>query len=188
MKAYLIRHGQSVWNAEHRWAGRADPPLTPEGMASAEELASSLRGVGFGWAVTSPLLRASQTAGVLCDRLSLPPASVVPDLAEREAGAWTGLTSDEIERRWPGQMDRWRGGGVVEPPGSEPWPAFVARVVRALLGLRAPGEAPLLVVAHKGVMRALEHHSGVGVGSGSNLAGCWFSNDGDRLEVIAPSG
>ena len=47
----LVRHGESTWNAEHRWAGQADPPLTANGRTGAQRLAGrlsdrSITGVG----------------------------------------------------------------------------------------------------------------------------------------------
>jgi broad specificity phosphatase PhoE len=48
----------------------------------------------------------------------------VPGLRERHAGQWTGRTSRQIEALWPGELDRWRRGKVINPPGSEPWTAF----------------------------------------------------------------
>src|SRR3989442_15966436 len=60
----LVRHGQSAWNAEGRWQGQADPPLSPLGELQAEEAARRVHGVlDAVW--SSDLRRAAQTAARL---------------------------------------------------------------------------------------------------------------------------
>jgi broad specificity phosphatase PhoE len=104
--------------------------------------------------VSSDLRRATETARIVARVLDLPPPR--PDIRLRERRAeWSGLTSTQIERRHPGLLDRWRAGRLRELPGSsEPWAAFVARV---LAGIRDQGRRPglTLVVAHAGVFQVL---------------------------------
>src|SRR6187551_2407785 len=107
----LVRHGQSTWNADGRWQGQADPPLSELGIAQAEAAARVLDGVGTIW--SSDLERAHHTASILAAALGL---AVVPDarLREREAGEWTGLTRAEIDEQYPGAIAERR-----RPPGFE---------------------------------------------------------------------
>jgi broad specificity phosphatase PhoE len=103
-------------------------------------------------------------------------------LVVQHGGQWTGLTSRQIEARFPGELDRWRRGEVIEPPGSEPMGTFTGRVVAALCELAAsrPG-TPGLVVAHQGVLRALERHLGVAPASAAELRGVWLRAPRARL-------
>lgn len=98
----LIRHGQSEWNADGRWQGQADPPLTDLGRAQAHHAARSLGVVDA--IVASDLQRAAETAAIISEELGVGPLVLDPDLRERDAGEWSGLTRAEIERDWPGYL------------------------------------------------------------------------------------
>ena len=124
----VVRHGQSTWNAEHRWAGQADPPLSPTGRDQARALGRRLlharrRPTGL---AASDLCRATETARIAGAELGLRAVTVDARLRERRV-ALSGLTSAEIDRRHPGLLAGWRNGVLRDLPGSsEPWPAFVA--------------------------------------------------------------
>ena len=177
MDLLVVRHAESTWNARHRWAGQRDPGLSAKGRQDAADLAARLAMLRppFTTAASSDLRRARQTAQLLARALGLPPPVAVRGLRERDGGQWTGLTSRQIEARFPGELDRWRRGEAIEPPGSEPMEPFTDRVVAALgeLGASRPG-IHLLVVAHQGVLRALEHHFGVAPATAAELRGVWL--------------
>lgn len=178
---YVVRHGQSTWNAERRWAGRDDPPLSDLGRAQAREACEALRPFGFDVAASSSLVRASETASILAGGLGLRRLPPDPRFDERFAGPMSGRTSDEIEARWPGLLAQWDAGVAIEIPGGEPWPRFVARVLDGLDALRRePGR--VLLVAHMGVLRAIEHGLGRPLGRYRNLEGFWVESG-----VRAPS-
>ena len=177
----LVRHGQSTWNAEHRWAGHADPPLSPLGREGAAGLARRLGERGLTAAVSSDLRRASETAAIVAGRLGLGGVRLDPRLREWHCPAWSGLTSSEIDERYPTMLDRWRQGDLsAMPGGSEPWSDFVGRVVPALEELAA-GHGRWLVVAHAGVLRAVASVCGLGSEPVANLEGRWLTIDGGRL-------
>jgi broad specificity phosphatase PhoE len=162
MRVLVVRHGESTWNAEHRWAGQANPPLSETGRQSALELAARLRDARFDAVACSDLRRAEETALLVAKALGISPPRLVPELRERDAGSWTGRTSDELQASYPGLLERWRDGHVVDPPGCEPWETFQQRVVEALQALSTSlAVERVLVVAHQGVVRALGHHFGV---------------------------
>ena len=58
----MVRHGETDWNRERRFQGRADQPLNEAGRAQARELAELLRGEPVSAVYTSPLRRAGETA------------------------------------------------------------------------------------------------------------------------------
>ncbi|MDQ2761210.1 MAG: histidine phosphatase family protein, partial [Actinomycetota bacterium] len=179
MLLLLLRHGQSTWNVERRWAGQADPPLSAEGRLACERLASALAGAGLESVASSDLVRARQTAGILARELRLGRVLVEAGLRERSAPLWSGLTASEIEGRWPEQLAGWRSGACPEIPGSEPWDSFAVRIeagVAAVAG-QFRGRDRVLVVTHAGALRAVEGLVGVGVRKTTNLDGYWVRVD-----------
>ena len=83
----LARHGETDWNRIGRWQGQADPPLNEMGRRQAAELAERLVGQGISAIHTSDLLRASETAQVVAERLGL---TVEEDLGLREIDVGRG--------------------------------------------------------------------------------------------------
>jgi probable phosphoglycerate mutase len=172
----VVRHGQSTWNAEGRWQGHADPPLSKLGEAQARAGAAAVAELGITAAFSSDLRRARQTAGLLA-----PPSlevAVVPMLRERTVGEWEGLTRDEIDAQFPGMRESYQ-----HPPGFETDEQLLARVHPALVALAAGLDdgAVALVVAHGGVIRSLERHLDAPSAPVPNLAGRWFVADGAEL-------
>ena len=169
-----MRHGESTWNAERRWTGHGDPPLSEAGRAEARAACSCFRDEGFVAVGSSTRIRASETGEIVSAGLGIRRLEPVPELDERFAGPLSGMTSTEMDARWPGLLDRWRVGEPVELPGGEPWDEFVERACRGLARLREfPGR--LLVVAHMGVQRAIEYRLGWPLGSYRNLEGFWVA-------------
>lgn len=149
----VVRHRQSTYNVDRIFTGRADPPLSDEGVATAAVLAARVAPMGFDAIVASPALRARQTADAVAAVSGL---DVVTDdrLLEHDVPAWEGLTREEIDERWPGAWTAWKERLELLTPGAEPWADMEARVTAALLdhGVRW---RRVLVVAHAGVLRAL---------------------------------
>jgi len=180
----LLRHGQSTWNAEGRWQGQSDPPLSDLGWEQAEEASAKLAEVGATAVVTSDLDRARTTGEVLADALGLGPPVEDRDLREYDVGDWEGLTRPEIENGWPDQLAAWKGGRLLATPGGETRSAFLQRVTAALRRVAKTAELgdTALVVTHGGVIRAAEQVTGAERSEViGNLAGRWFraGPDGD---------
>ena len=155
-RVLLVRHGQSAWNAEGRWQGHADPPLSPLGVQQAVAAADSVGAVDA--VVASDLQRAATTATLIAERLGVGPVRCEPRLRERDAGEWTGLTRADIDEQWPGYLADGR-----RPSGFELDDAILGRILEALAALHQehPG-GRVLAVAHGGVIRALERQFGNG--------------------------
>jgi broad specificity phosphatase PhoE len=186
-RVLLVRHGQSEWNAEGRWQGQADPILTDLGRLQAREAARALGAMDAVWA--SDLQRAVETAAIIADHLGVGPVVVDPDLRERDAGEFSGLTRPEIAARYPGFLDDGR-----RPPGWEPDESLVARALRALRAIAAevPG-GDVLVITHGGLVYALEQHLGEEFVRLANAEGRWLDVGpgatlrlGERVLLSAP--
>ena len=98
---YLIRHGQSTYNNEKRWAGHADPPLTDLGREQAKKACEKFKEMDFTAITSSSLQRARETAEIISQQLNINLLDSIPDLNERHAGHISGLTSDEIDEKFP---------------------------------------------------------------------------------------
>ena len=166
----VVRHGQSTWNADGRWQGTEDPPLSTLGVRQARHAAQHLG--TFDAVVASDLERAFVTATIVADELGIGPVQTDADLRERCAGEFQGLTRDEIEERFPGYLAERR-----NPPGWEDDESVLARAAAAL-GRVAAGVGPggtAFVVTHGGVVHTLERALDVHRGSRlPNLGGRWF--------------
>jgi broad specificity phosphatase PhoE len=107
---YLARHGQTAFNAEGRYQGAADSPLTTIGLGQAHRVGALLRTLTLEcntvilW--SSPLGRALQTAAIVHSELQRQ-TNVVSDARLREVsfGSWNGLTAIDIEYLYPGACD-----------------------------------------------------------------------------------
>ena len=188
----LLRHGQSTWNAEDRWQGWADPPLSELGVEQAEQAAGHLATLGLTAVACSDLERARRTAEILAGACGLGPLVVHPGLRERNVGAWSGLTFEEIDAGWPGLLALYRSGRYTRPPGGEDSETLARRATAALgeVAGQLRGET-VLVVSHGGVIRTIERALGVEPMAGGlpNLAGRWFSWTGGGLrphEAVVP--
>jgi broad specificity phosphatase PhoE len=169
----LVRHGESTWNADGRWQGQADPPLSRLGEQQAAEAATRVDSVDAVWA--SDLVRARRTAEIVAGGQRIE-VRLDPRLRERDAGDWQGHTRAEIEEHWPGYLESGR-----RPAGYESDDALLARVLAAIdeIGAAHRGGSVLIVV-HGGIVRTLERHFGDDLhGLLPNLGGRWMVSDGE---------
>lgn len=97
---YLVRHGETDWNAERRMQGQTDIPLNATGLRQAEACGSALNREDYDVVISSQLLRAHKTAEVINSFLELP-FVVMEDFAERSFGDAEGLTYDERNQLYP---------------------------------------------------------------------------------------
>lgn len=150
----LARHGETVWHAENRYAGRSDVALTDRGRAQADRLGA--------WAATadltalwcSPLQRAHDTALAVRAATGLE-ARIDRRLRELDFGDGEGLTRTEMRAAFPAALEAFEADPVAHHlPGGEAPGDAAARMVDALEDIAAahPRER-VLVVAHTTVIR-----------------------------------
>lgn len=160
---YLVRHGQSISNVEHRLCGEPPGPgLTELGRRQAEAAAAALltRARRPIHVVSSPLLRAWQTADALAHKLGRAPAIEV-QLRETRFGAWEGRSAAELQdspayRDW--QLDPENGA----PPGVERVSRAGARALAAVtaIAVARPHET-LIAYSHQHVLLGFARLCGV---------------------------
>ncbi len=117
----MIRHAQSTWNAESRFTGWANPPLTELGINEAHRAANALTeaGMQFDCVFTSVLKRARQTADIIVEDLGQTGVPIIEDwrLCERHYGALQGKNKIEMAKEvGEDQVWRWRRGYEDTPP------------------------------------------------------------------------
>jgi broad specificity phosphatase PhoE len=190
IRLLVVRHGESTWNAQSRWQGQADPPLSPLGERQAEEAAERLAQtdpIASIW--TSDLVRARRTAEVIAAHLGISRVHDEPRLRERDVGSWSGLTREQIEERWPGYLAARR-----SPPDFEGDAELLARTRAGLMAaVRDNEQGDVLVVTHGGVVRTIERSLGADPAPLPNLGGRWIlarSPDeltlGERVVLVEP--
>lgn len=155
-RIWLIRHAQSTWNAQGRWQGRANPPLSERGRAQARDLADALRGERLGLLVTSDLARAAETAACVGKGLGLTPRPE-PALREIDAGRWSGRTRPEIVRDDGDALAQFDSGDPEARAGGAECRREVAERARRALReiVETAGVQRIGVVTHGGVVRSL---------------------------------
>jgi broad specificity phosphatase PhoE len=133
-EVFLLRHGETRWNAAGRFQGQRDSPLTARGREQAAQLGRALTGALAGQPAVplhvSPLGRTRDTAAIV-RRVApaLGPVTIEHRLQEVSTGAWDGLTRAEIEAGWPGLLNGashydW----YFRAPDGEPYEAALRRV------------------------------------------------------------
>lgn len=156
-KLYLIRHGETDWNAAGRIQGLSDIVLNHQGELQAQRLAARLAEDGpFAALYSSPLRRAARTAEVIGQRIALP---LIPDarLVERSLGELEGLTMGDIRERFPQVHRSWHEGGTrPHVPGEEAREQFVGRAREFVTAVRANHpQGNVIVVTHGGTINML---------------------------------
>ena len=148
----LVRHAESIWNAEHRWQGQTDVPLSERGHAEARRLGARLATVAFDRRISSDLSRTRQTAEASGGAIEVDPA-----LREMDLGAWGGLLHREVQERHPDQLAALIARSDVKIGGGESVPEFERRAEEALARIVAASRPSdrVLLVTHGGVIRAL---------------------------------
>ncbi len=143
---WFLRHGETDWNARGLAQGNVEVPLNAVGLAQAEAAAGLLRGRGIRSIVCSPLGRARDTAAIVQRALERP-VEIEDALREVRFGAREG---QPMAGEWFGEWIS----GAITPEGAETFAELRVRVVGAANRALAR-EAPVLVVAHGAVFRAL---------------------------------
>jgi broad specificity phosphatase PhoE len=152
MLLYLIRHAESIFNAEGRIQGHANVPLSPLGRMQSEALAAALARLPVEAIYSSPLERARETAEPLARRLGRE-IRFEPRLIEINAGIFQGQRGDELDELFPEEMARWRSGDPDWTiPGGESRRDLMLRGRAAIDAILAEKHKLAVVVSHGGLI------------------------------------
>ncbi|HEY9525822.1 MAG TPA: histidine phosphatase family protein [Anaerolineales bacterium] len=149
----FLRHGESVGNAQARWQGQSDYPLTEKGRAQAQALAERWKSEGttFDRIIASPLGRAKATAEIIASAIGVQ-VEYDPILLERHIGEMEGLTAEEVRKRpQPPYVTPY---DSIGGEGEGDWALFL-RAGQALHRLLRRPAGSYLVVSHGGLLNQL---------------------------------
>jgi glucosyl-3-phosphoglycerate phosphatase len=154
----LLRHGQTDYNVAGRMQGHIDSHLTDTGRAQAAAAAPVVAELAADVMISSDLTRAVDTSAIVSEVNGLG-VKLDDRLRETHLGEWQGLTVDEVEAAYPGQIAHWRADPEWAPPGGESRLQVVRRampVVEELDDELAGGsDTTALLVAHGGLIAGL---------------------------------
>jgi probable phosphoglycerate mutase len=176
---YLVRHGETDWNAQRRVQGSTDIRLNATGRDQAAMTGRLLARRPWDAIVASPLSRAFETASIIAREVGLSEPTTLDSIVERHHGEAEGLRWQEVEERFPGD---------AEIPGRELCEEVTARVIPALVRLAAEHpDRSIIVVSHGGVIRsvlnAVEPNASHGPITNGSIRG--FRHVDGALELIA---
>ena len=162
---WLVRHGETPWNAERRVQGWEDIGLNETGVEQARALGRHIKnltqaGQRLDAVYTSDLKRAHSTAQTVAREVGLP-VNIHKGVRERHFGVLQGLVYDEMDAHAPEAAAIWRARDPnAELPGGESLGFFYARVVEAIneIAARHVGQC-VMVVSHGGAMDIIWRHA-----------------------------
>lgn len=156
---YFVRHGESEGNVEGRMQGRLDRNLTDRGRRQAEATGDwfAEMEIEIGAVLSSPLLRAIETARIICDRAAYPDPQEIESARELDTGVFTNLSVPEIRERYPAVFARFVVGSWEVVPEAESVSSLTTRALEtwntmAAIANGSHGGA-VLTVTHGGMMQ-----------------------------------
>ncbi|MDQ6958424.1 MAG: histidine phosphatase family protein [Mariprofundaceae bacterium] len=149
----LLRHGALQGGIRYR--GNTEAALTRAGRETMDAVWRKLDG-SIDAIATSPLSRCSQPAEAWAKEAGIP-CRIEPNIREMNYGAWEGLSKEEIEKRFPGMLSRWRENPLgMQIPDAERIEDFARRVIEGWESILYESAGKhVLVVAHSGSIRVI---------------------------------
>ena len=157
----LIRHGQSLWNAQNRFTGWVDIELSEKGMGEAKSAGEKLSGIKFDAVYASGLVRAQRTAEIILDINHSWSGEVIHDsrLNERNYGDLQGRNKQECREEFgEEQVKKWRRSFEGVPSGGESLRMTSERTLPCLFEQIVPNlesGRTVLVAAHGNSLRSI---------------------------------
>ena len=158
MELILVRHAESIWNAEERWQGQSDIQLSERGVREAETLGKRCADMEIDAIISSVLVRARETAEAVVRARGKGTLELHAGLREMNLGAWCGLPHAEVMQHFPDELAALAQGAEMRIGGDgESLPIFSARVHQALHEVCAKhsGAKRLMIVMHGGCIRVV---------------------------------
>lgn len=151
MVLYVVRHGKTLWNLEHRCQGITDIPLSDVGREGAKELAPLVSELDIDVVISSPLERTIETAKIITDNLM--PINIDDRIKERNWGMNEGMEVSLID-----QIDCWDVILNTDVKCIERVQDFMKRVSEFLEDIKIKyKDKNVLVVTHSAVVRVIHY-------------------------------
>jgi broad specificity phosphatase PhoE len=151
----LIRHGDTDWNVEEIFRGRADVELNKIGVKQAELLAKHLTDERIVAIYSSPLKRALKTAETIAKPHSID-ATIAPELIDFDYGEWQSLSHDTVKEKYRVLYDEWLNNPhLVKVPKGESLDDVRERVLRLIDRVIIKHEGTVVLVSHRVIGKVL---------------------------------
>ena len=161
----LIRHGESIWNAQNRFTGWTDVELSEKGIDEAEEAGRELSQINIGVVRTSGLIRAQRTAQIIMELNEASDGTITKNdwrLNERHYGSLQGLNKEETAQKYGADLvHSWRRSFDVPPPEGESLEMTAERTIPYFNEEIVPdlqNGSNVLVSAHGNSLRSIVMH------------------------------
>lgn len=148
---YMVRHGETALNAQHKMRGWDNPPLNPDGEKDAEDAGKALQPIKLDKIYSSDLQRAVQTAEAIRSyQTGSPEIQEMHNLRTIDVGAWTGRPLDKVEPQMLELQKAWITDPKKAAPAGESWMEFQDRQIEAWREILTDRPLPksIAVVAH----------------------------------------
>lgn len=155
-RVYLIRHGETAWNAEMRFQGHTNIKLSTQGRNQARALGKRLQEINFGAIYASDLDRAYETATIVAGYHNLK-VKKEANFKEMNFGDWEGLTFNQIHARYQESAARWwKKPFSTRTPRGESLGDLKERCMNALFDACVQYKNQnIMIVTHGGVVRTI---------------------------------
>lgn len=151
----LIRHGNTDWNEEEIFRGRADVELNDIGIKQAQLLAQYLEGVPIEAVYSSPLRRALKTAEIVADPHHVD-AMPTQELIDFDYGEWQGLSHDTVKEKYKNQYAEWLNNPhLVKVPEGESLDDVSRRATSLVNQAIAKYQGTIVLVSHRVVHKVM---------------------------------
>lgn len=151
MLLYVVRHGKTIWNLEHRVQGITDIELCEEGREAAREISEEVKSLQVDVVISSPLSRARETAKILVGEDL--PINTDDRIKERDWGLNEGMPLDDIDK-W----DCWDVILNTNVQNIERLQDFMSRVSEFLEDIKVRyKDKKVLLVTHSAVVRVIHY-------------------------------
>ncbi len=151
----LVRHGETVWNVEKIYRGRADVDLDEVGIKQADLLGKYLSHWELEAVYSSPLKRALDTANIIA-RYHKIGVYITDGLIDFDYGEWQSLPEQEVRRSYPALIDKWHNNPQeVRMPGGESLADVRARAAGVVDDVLSKYEGSVVMVSHRVVNKVL---------------------------------
>lgn len=152
----LVRHGETAWNLNEVYRGRADVPLNKTGKRQVAALGKALRDEPIAAVYSSPLSRAMDTAKAVAKHHKVKVVKA-PELIDISYGRWEGVSNEKICREHPGLVDQWKTAPeTMQFPGGEDLAGVRKRAAGLLREAAEKHRGETVVLSsHRAVLKAL---------------------------------
>jgi len=154
-KLILARHGETAWNVEKVFRGRADINLDEVGIKQAELLGKHLSNWKLEAIYSSPVKRALDTANIIA-RYHKIGVQIDEGLIDFDYGEWQSLPEQEVKRLYPALLNEWHNNPhKVRMPGGESLEDVRRRAIRVVNDVLSKYQGSILLVSHRVVIKVL---------------------------------